>query len=188
MKILLLLGAPSVGKMTVGQHIASQTGLTLVHNHITIEPVYATLGYIDWEMVEDIRKVFYADLLKSGRSGFIFTFAVDFNSEVDKACLKSYCDRFAGHELACVELIAKRETRIQRAGTHNRLVHKPSQRDYFEVRRRILSEAEKNSRYLSKVSELPVIDSVVVDTERMSAADAADLIVHSLKMFKDLPQ
>ena len=38
-KLVIIMGPPAVGKMTVGQELAKITGLKLFHNHITIDLV-----------------------------------------------------------------------------------------------------------------------------------------------------
>ena len=39
MKLVLIIGAGAVGKMTVGQELMKITDLRLFHNHMMIEPV-----------------------------------------------------------------------------------------------------------------------------------------------------
>ena len=39
MKLVVIFGPHAVGKMTVGQALAAQTGLRLFHNHMTIDVV-----------------------------------------------------------------------------------------------------------------------------------------------------
>jgi ATP-dependent Lon protease len=43
--LLLIVGPPAVGKMSVGQAITERTGLRLFHNHISIE---LALRYFDY--------------------------------------------------------------------------------------------------------------------------------------------
>ncbi|MEO6875756.1 MAG: shikimate kinase, partial [Opitutaceae bacterium] len=35
--LVFIVGAPAVGKMTVGDALAKRTGLRLFHNHLTID-------------------------------------------------------------------------------------------------------------------------------------------------------
>jgi len=43
--LLVITGAPAVGKMTVGHEIAQRTGLRLFHNHRTIDLVLRFFTY-----------------------------------------------------------------------------------------------------------------------------------------------
>ena len=45
MKLVLIIGAGAVGKMTVGQELMKITNLRLFHNHMMIEPVIDIFGY-----------------------------------------------------------------------------------------------------------------------------------------------
>lgn len=47
MKLVWLVGAGAVGKMTVGRQLAQLTGLRLFHNHASIELVIDVFGYLD---------------------------------------------------------------------------------------------------------------------------------------------
>ena len=42
--LVVLVGPPAVGKMTVGHALAARTGLRLFHNHHTIEPLGEIFG------------------------------------------------------------------------------------------------------------------------------------------------
>ena len=45
MKFILITGPQAVGKMTVGQELAKQTGYKLLYNHMTIELVRLIFDY-----------------------------------------------------------------------------------------------------------------------------------------------
>ena len=45
MKLVLIIGADAVGKMTIGQELMKITNLRLFHNHMMIEPVIDIFGY-----------------------------------------------------------------------------------------------------------------------------------------------
>ncbi|ASI83880.1 hypothetical protein ACS94_05390 [Bacillus cereus] len=45
MKLILIFGPQAVGKMTVGQELATLTGLKLFHNHMTIDLVSPIFDY-----------------------------------------------------------------------------------------------------------------------------------------------
>ena len=45
MQLLLIIGPPAVGKMTVGREIAERSQFRLFHNHHTIEPLVEVFGY-----------------------------------------------------------------------------------------------------------------------------------------------
>lgn len=49
MELVILFGPQAVGKMTVGQELAKQTGFKLFHNHMTIDLVSNFLITAPWK-------------------------------------------------------------------------------------------------------------------------------------------
>lgn len=45
MKLVIIFGPHAVGKMTIGQALARQTGLKVFHNHMTIDPLMELFGH-----------------------------------------------------------------------------------------------------------------------------------------------
>ncbi len=43
--LLVILGPPAVGKMTVGRALCARSVFRLFHNHMTIEPLAETFGH-----------------------------------------------------------------------------------------------------------------------------------------------
>jgi hypothetical protein len=77
-QIIFLYGRPGVGKLTVGEHLTSETGYSLLHNHSVVDlatslfpfgtPAFVTLREILWHTCVDAA-------LKSKAGGVIITFA-----------------------------------------------------------------------------------------------------------------
>ena len=45
MRLLVVFGPPSVGKMTVGRAVAARSSFRLIHNHAVIEPLLEVFDY-----------------------------------------------------------------------------------------------------------------------------------------------
>ena|SRR3989344_459221 len=45
MKLIVLYGPPAVGKLTVARELAKLTGLTIFHNHLTVDFLDPLIGY-----------------------------------------------------------------------------------------------------------------------------------------------
>jgi hypothetical protein len=90
LKFLWLIGAPAVGKMTVGQELAKITDLRLFHNHMTIEPVIEIFGYFNKSAIKRLRDVIFEEYAKTDNYGLIFTFLWAFDMQGEKARLESY--------------------------------------------------------------------------------------------------
>ncbi len=177
MKLVLLFGGGAVGKMTVGQALAEQAGLTLFHNHMTIEPVMEILGRFDMPTTMALREVIFQAFAKSDNYGMIFTFMWAFNRPEDWAMTEHIADIFRsqGAEIYYVELFAPLEVRLQRNETANRLEHKPSKRDLEASRQRVLSE-EAKYRLVSHPGELTFENYIKIDNTHLSPEDVATKI------------
>lgn len=145
MKLVILLGNISVGKMTVGQALMEITDLRLFHNHMTIEPVIEIFGYYHPEVIGKLRNIIFDEFAKSENEGMIFTYVCDFSQPDDWQNVQRISDVFKaqGAEIYYVELLASKEVRIQRNSTENRLKHKASKRDLEVSHMRLLDTDEK---------------------------------------------
>jgi len=134
MSLVIIIGPPAVGKMTVGMELEKLTGLKLFHNHMSIdlaakffEPEEASFGRI----VGTIRRVVMEEVAGSRLWGLIFTYVWNFNDPRDAAAIYRCAEIFAAHgrQTYYVELEADQEVREQRNVSELRLHHKPSKRD-----------------------------------------------------------
>ncbi|OGX79747.1 shikimate kinase [Exiguobacterium sp. SH3S2] len=134
MKLVILIGPQAVGKMTVGQELAKQTGLKLLHNHMTIDLVSPFFDYGTDEgrrLVQLFRHELFEAVAKSDQPGLIFTFVWAFDMEEDRTYIEGVAELFESHgaDVYYVELEADIEERLARNTTENRLAHKPTKRD-----------------------------------------------------------
>ena len=83
MKLVILIGNTSVGKMTVGQELTKITDLKLFHNHMTIEPVIEVFGYYNSEVISRMREVIFEEFASSDNYGLIFTVMWAFDMKED---------------------------------------------------------------------------------------------------------
>ena len=63
MKLVLIVGAGAVGKMSVGQELMKITDLRLFHNHMTIEPVIDIFGYFKGDTILKLRDIIFNDFI-----------------------------------------------------------------------------------------------------------------------------
>ncbi|MCL2365190.1 MAG: AAA family ATPase [Defluviitaleaceae bacterium] len=177
MKLAILFGASAVGKTTVGQALAKITDLKLFHSHMGIEPVIEIFGRRDIPTEEKIREAVFEEFVKSDLYGIIFTYF--FN--LDKPAAWDYFMRLVdifeckGAEIYFVELVASQEVRLQRNGTENRLLHKPSKRNVAASNARLI-ELDEKIRIVSRDNEIPFENYMKIDNTRLQPEDVADLI------------
>jgi hypothetical protein len=157
-KLVLIVGASAVGKMTVGQELAKITDLRLFYNHMTIEPVIELFGRFDGAITKKLRGVYYEEFANSGLSGMISTGCFAFDDPADWEYLYWICGYFraVNADFYCVELIAPQEVRLERNATENRLAYKASKRD-LEFSNKLLLRDDGNHRFESFDGELDAI-------------------------------
>lgn len=180
MKLVIIFGPQSVGKMTVGQELAKITGLKLFHNHMTIDLVSNFFSYgsdAGKRLVTLFRKEIFEEVAKSDLEGLIFTYVWALDHKADSEYAYSIADIFRaqGGEVFFVELESSLDIRLQRNVTPNRLEHKPTKRD-VEQSERFLREAEAQYRMNSLPGEFDGENYVRIDNSGISAGDCAVMV------------
>ena len=177
MKLLILIGNSSVGKMTVGQELAKITPFRLFHNHMMIEPVLEVFGSFRGDVIQKLRSVIFEEFAKSDNYGLIFTFMWAFDMPSDWDYLESVKKIFGlpEEDVYYVELIAPQEVRLERNRTENRLKNKASKRDLEASDARLIRDDE-NYRCESLPGEIPFPNYLRLENASIAAAEAAQMI------------
>jgi hypothetical protein len=178
--LLLIVGPPAVGKMTVGLEVERRTGLRLFHNHHTVELAlrFFPFGSPPYRrVVGDIRRQIMEEVAASELPGLIFTFVRVFDEPRDTESLASFAAIFRarGGRVVTAELSASQEERLRRNETPLRLAEKPSKRDVPASRARLLAD---DARYrLSSRGELDAADYLRIDNTDLEPAEVAARII-----------
>jgi hypothetical protein len=187
MSLVIIIGPPAVGKMTVGFELEKLTGFKLFHNHMAIdiaarffEPNEPSFGRI----IGVIRRVVMEEVAGSRLWGLIFTYVWSFDDPRDAAAIQRCVEIFAAHgrQTYYVELEADQAERERRNTTELRLAHKPSKRDTdaSQAQLRRLSKDHK----VNSTDELRDRDYYLrIDNTDKSPGDVAALIQRTF----DLP-
>ena len=174
MKLVFLFGNAAVGKMTVGQELMKITDLRLFHNHMTIEPVLDVFGTFDVTVINRLREVFFQEFARSEQYGMIFTFMWAFDSQEDWQYVNWIRSIFEPYdtEFYYVELVADKQTRLERNVTPNRLARKASKRDLEASERRMLAHDDQH-RWESLPGELPFENYIKIENTNLPAETVA---------------
>jgi hypothetical protein len=175
--LLVLVGPPAVGKMTVGREVEARTGLRLFHNHHTIDLV---LRFFDYgtpafgRLVGEFRRRIFEEVAASDLPGLIFTYVWAFDDPRDAAAVEAYAGIFRqrGGRVMFAELEASQAERLRRNETELRLAEKPSKRDVAESRRRLL-EADARWQLGSRGAYDGRADWLRLDTTTLTPEEAA---------------
>ena len=185
--LLFVVGAPAVGKMTVGREIARWTGFRLFHNHMSIEPAlhffdYGHPGFI--RLVEDFRAGVFEEVARSELPGLIFTFVWAFDLLEVTRTVEAYAAPFQqrGSRILYLELLCPLDERLRRNESALRLAEKPSKRDVVRSRE-ILLEHEEQYVFTSPEEYRSRPDWLCVDNADLEPDEVAQLVIHHF----DLP-
>lgn len=179
--LLVIVGPPAVGKMTVGADVARRTGLRLFHNHHTIDLVLRFFGFGSppfQRLVGEFRRRIFEEVAASDLPGLIFTYVWAFDDPRDAAAVDEYAAPFRqrGGRVVFAELEASQAERLRRNVTEFRLAEKPSKRD-VDASRRGLLEADARYQLSSRGAFDGRADYVRIDTTDLTAAAVADRII-----------
>ena len=171
MKLVLIVGAGAVGKMTVGQELMKITNLRLFHNHMMIEPVIEIFGKFKGDTILKLREIIFDDFVNDDNEGMIHTLMWAFDMKSDWEYVENLVNKF--DEVYCVELIASQEVRLERNKTENRLQNKASKRDITSNKRVLY---EDTHRLVSFEGEIPFKTYLRINNENIEAKDVAQMI------------
>ncbi|MCL2527384.1 MAG: AAA family ATPase [Defluviitaleaceae bacterium] len=177
MKLVIILGAQAVGKMTVGQELVKITDLHLFHNHIMFEVILAHFGKHFGNVTDRLKDIIFEEYAKSDNYGLIYTACLSFDHQSDWGFLYHLIGVFkeVTAEVYVVELIASQEIRMQRNKTENRLLHKASKRNIDKSNENLI-EADIRGRFVSNDGEIPFENYVKIDNSNLSPSVVATMI------------
>ena len=183
MKLVVIIGAGAVGKMTVGQELAKITDLRLYHGHMDIEIGVAVFGKRVAKVDRGIRELIFEEFANSDLYGMIFTYMWAFDHQSDWDYIDSLVDIFRrkGADIYYVELVAPQEIRLQRHTTENRLQNKASKRNIEWSTALLLNEDEKY-RLVSNEGEIPFDNYIKIDNSNLQPDEVAKMIADNFSL------
>lgn len=172
MKLLVLFGAPAVGKATVGKLIATQTNFKLFHNHMIMDGVMDLFG-VGTSSENRLSKLIRTAVIEEAASSeidLIFTYVWNFGSGRGKDNISIYKDIYEsrGGEVFFVELTAPLATRIERADTIDRRemkAHAPSGERVTQLESALDFHSPKPF-YFDNFSQIDTTNKTADDTAR----------------------
>lgn len=175
MKLLIIYGSPAVGKLTVAQEIAKQTGFKVFHNHLTIDvvkPVFEFGSEPFWKLVHQFR---IETIEEAARQNvdliFTFCYAKDSDDEYVQTIINAVEQN--GGEVCFIFLTAEKS----------------------EIEKRILSESRQSYSKMKSIeglhnmwetyelfSPVPFRESLSIDNTDVSPEETAKQIIEHFKL------
>ncbi|ERJ11318.1 AAA family ATPase [Haloplasma contractile] len=181
MKLVIIFGPHAVGKMTIGQELATKTGLKLFHNHMTIDLLsnFFEFGDPGFKRLNGLfRREIFEEVSKGDSEGLIFTYMWALDQQSDWEYVHEIMNLFKERDadVYLVELEADFDARIERNKTPNRLENKPTKRN--------VEKSEKTFRYLedkyrlnSYEGEIKYENYIKINNTNLEPNEVAKLIV-----------
>lgn len=175
--VVVIIGPPAVGKMTVGQALAQRTGFPLLHNHVVADMVatFFPVGTPEFTQLNtQITTQLVTELLRAYPAGLILTRTHDFDNPRDAEMMTLLLSLMSGSgtQFGFVELAAPLDVRLVRNRTENRLAQKPSKRDLVESEARV--RRNDSRRFQPPGGELPWPGRrLQIDNSELSPAEVA---------------
>ena len=182
--LLLILGPPAVGKMTVGRAVADRSDYKLFHNHHTIELLLDVFDY-GTPPFRTLNTEFRRRLLEEAATAgtdLIFTFVMGMDEQAEADYLERLVEPY-GDRVAVVELVAGLDTRLVRNRTEHRLAEKKSKRDVdwsdnnvreLDADYRMTAEPGRDAPGERLLARWP---HLAIDNTELSADETADRIL-----------
>jgi len=119
MKLLILFGAPSVGKTTVGKILESKSDFKLFHNHMVMDGIMHLFG-VGTTSEDKLSRIIRENIIRESAEmgmNLIFTYVWNFAKEKGKTNIDFYKNIYesAGGKVIFVELVAPLNVRAERA-------------------------------------------------------------------------
>jgi hypothetical protein len=176
MKLLVLFGPPSVGKMTVGKCIEEQTNFKLFHNHMVMDGVMHIFGKNTPPEDRLSRLIRESIILEAAASNIdlVLTYVWNFSLDKGKQNMDAYTRLYEsqGGSVVFVELTAPLAVRKERAANPSRFDAKTYTADADEVAR---LEATRN--FTSPSPFFYPNQYLKIDTTACAPKDTAKIII-----------
>ncbi len=177
--LIIVVGPPAVGKMTVGQALSDLTGYPLLHNHISIEVAlrffdFGTAGFS--KISGTIRNTIFDAVAESDVTGLIFTYVWAFDADNDREAVERMVERWRGKtsgDVFFLELTASDEQKRERNRHPDRLAEKPSKRNVTESEARRHAH-EKTHRFTSDGAFPLQYPHLLIDNSNLSPSEVAE--------------
>jgi len=170
MKLIFIYGAPAVGKLTVANELAAQTGFKVFHNHLSIdciEPIFPFGTKSFWKLIDLIRVETIAEAARVGQN-LIHTFCYAKGSDDEYVAQITKTVESNDGEVCFVLLTCEKGELEKRVLEESR--KRVNKANNLEILHEILNKYDL-------FSPVPERESLCIDNTSLSPSDTARRIV-----------
>ena len=171
MQLVILYGPPAVGKLTIAETLASETGYKIFQNNATVRAVEPLFDFGTPEFLRTLARMRLSMLEEAAQSdldGLIFTFCFDPNIDEQFITDAVAVVERAGGKVHLVQLNAPKSVLLERVRNDSRRIHGKILTE--EKLQMVLEQYDFSTPY-------PRRKSHSIDTSAMSAKGAAAQII-----------
>lgn len=188
MRLLLVIGPPAVGKMTVGREIARRSSFRLFHNHHTIEPLVEVFGHGTPPFAVlngEFRRRVIEEAARHGLD-LVFTLVWQLEEPGDEREVRALVAPYEvpGGQVLVAELTAGLDTRLRRNRGADRIAAKPTKADVAwsdahvrELERHRLNSDPAGGQPTPADAFLREHPHLRLDTTSLTAAESAERVL-----------
>lgn len=185
-KLILIVGAQAVGKMTVAESIKEKTGIPMTMNHDSLDLAAKIYGWghpAHKPLSEAIRKATFESTINTN-SDLIFTYVWAFSEQEDWDYVENI-NKIFDEELYIVELVTDLQTRLDRNKTEHRLSMKPSKRNIESSNQELINSVDKY-RLVSNDGEIEqkYKNYIKIDNTNLTPEEVADIVIDKFNLKK----
>lgn len=174
MQLVIIYGPPAVGKLTIAEKLAAETGYKIFQNNATVRAVEPLFDFGTPEFLRTLARVRLSMLEAAAQSdldGLIFTFCFDPNIDEQFITDAVAIVEHTGGTVYLVQLTAPKSMLLERVKNDSRQIHgKILTEDKLQM---VLEQYDFFTPY-------PRRESLSIDTSVMSAKEAASKIIARL--------
>lgn len=173
MHLIFVYGPPAAGKYTVSRRVAELTGSPLFHNHLVVDAVAAVFPFGSENFMR-LREQFWMDMFEAAAAegkSLIFTFQPENSVDPDFPARVQNVVTKAGGQVTFVHLHLSRDGQLERVANEDRA-------KFGKLRDAEILKANLD-QFEASTQAMPAAD-LTIETEQMSAYEAADLIVKTI--------
>lgn len=184
--LIILIGPPAVGKMTVGKELSKILNYKLFHNHKSIDPFIDIFDFKSPSFKRlsfETRDMVFREFVETDEKGLIYTMVINFDVFSKNHYLNEWANLFkeTGGNVYMVELLSSLKERKKRNKHESRILEKSSKRDLKKSEEiLLLNEKEWN---LKAPKEFDFFDGFLsLNNEKLSPSESANIILKHFKI------
>ena len=186
--LLIIIGPPATGKMTIGNELSKILEYKLFHNHKAIDPFLDIFDFNSVQfqsLVAQTRDSVIDEFLTTNEKGLILTKVINFKNFNKFNAVYNYAKLFkeTGGKVYMIELLSSLKVRKERNKGESRLLEKSSKRNIKESEKILLLNQKKWTMTAPK--DFDFFDGFIsINNSNLEPEQVVVKVLNNLKLLK----